>query len=156
MTHQSDEQSGTVVEGGQAIARTATEPIERILWRGQPIAYIVRREYYPEQTEFLTPDDFKQQVGFVVYPAGGTIAPHLHRPLKRSLIGTSEALLVRQGRVEVDLYSDDRRFIGTWTLEEGDLILLISGGHGFRMLEDTVLLEIKQGPYTGLDEKERF
>jgi hypothetical protein len=41
-------------------------------------------------------------------------------------------------------------------VREGDVLLLVKGGHGFRMLEETVFVEIKQGPYTGLDEKERF
>lgn len=133
-----------------------TELIERICWHEQPIAYIVRKDYRPSQTEFLTPDDFKQQLGFIVYQAGGRIAPHVHQPLRRNLVGTSEALIVRSGCLEVDLFNDARQLIATRVLEEGDLILLVSGGHGFRMLEDTVLLEIKQGPYTGQDEKERF
>jgi len=130
--------------------------IEWIKDGAQPIALIVRREYNPQATEFLTPLDFKQQVGFIVYPSGGAITPHVHRPLERHLIGTSEVLLVRSGRVEVELYTDHHKLITTRELRAGDLLLHISGGHGFRMLEDTVLLEVKQGPYTGLDEKEQF
>lgn len=130
--------------------------VEHIIWNGVPIGCIVRAEKMPEQTEFVTPDNVKQQVGFIVYPKGGEIARHVHIPLKRHLIGTAEVLLVRKGLLVADLYTDDKEFIGTWTLREGDLILLISGGHGFRCMEDTVLLEIKQGPYTGLVEKEHF
>ena len=130
--------------------------IEWIKHAGQVLALIVRRAHVPLATEFLTPVDFKQQVGFIVYPSGGAITPHAHRPLERHLIGTSEVLLVRSGRVEVELYTDHHKLIVTRELRAGDLLLHISGGHGFRMLEDTVLLEIKQGPYTGLDEKEQF
>jgi hypothetical protein len=56
----------------------------------------------------------------------------------------------------VDLYSEDRAFVASRQLGTGDLVLAIRGGHGFRMIEDTVLFEIKQGPYSGQAEKERF
>ena len=61
-----------------------------------------------------------------------------------------------EGRMEADFYNDDKQFVESRTLERGDLLVLVSGGHGFRCTEDTVLLEIKQGPYIGPDEKERF
>jgi hypothetical protein len=132
------------------------ELIEHITWNDQHIATIIRAEYVPECTTFITPDSYYQQTGFVVYSKDGVIQRHCHLPLQRHLIGTSEALLVRKGEVEADLYAIDKSFLGTWTLREGDIILLVGGGHCFRCLEDTVLLEIKQGPYTGLKEKEHF
>jgi hypothetical protein len=130
--------------------------IEHIKWNDQHIATIIRAEYEPSDTTFVTPDSYYQQTGFVVYPKGGVIQRHAHLPIQRHLIGTSEALIVRKGRVEADLFALDKSHLGTWLLEKGDIILLVAGGHGFRCLEDTVLLEIKQGPYTGLVEKERF
>jgi mannose-6-phosphate isomerase-like protein (cupin superfamily) len=129
------------------------EWIER---NGKPLAFIIRASLMPEKTTFLTPDDFKQQVGFVVYPKGGEIQRHVHRPLERHLVGTSEVLVVRKGRAEIDIYDDDRTLVATRELKAGDIMLMVGGGHGFRMLEDTVFLEVKQGPYTGIDEKERF
>ena len=132
------------------------EFVEHILFEGKPLAYIVRSEIAPKKTTFLTPSDFKQQVGFVVYPKGGEIQRHVHRPLERHLIGTSEVIVVRQGRCEIDIYNNQRQLVATEQLREGDILLMVDGGHGFRMLEDTVFLEIKQGPYTGLDDKERF
>jgi mannose-6-phosphate isomerase-like protein (cupin superfamily) len=110
----------------------------------------------PGKTTFLTPSELNLQVGFVVYPAGGEVARHLHRPLERHIVGTSEVLVVKEGRCQMDIYDDDRRLVATRELRKGDIMLMVGGGHGFRMLEDTVLLEVKQGPYTGLDEKERF
>lgn len=129
---------------------------ERIERNGKPLAHIIRAELMPERTTFMTPNDFKQQVGFVVYPAGGEIKRHLHRPLERHIVGTSEILVVRKGRAEIDIYDDDRTLVATRELRTGDVILMVGGGHGFRLLEDTVFLEVKQGPYTGIDEKERF
>jgi len=132
------------------------ELVERISDNTTTLAYIVRSELVPDKTTFLTPPDYKQQVGFVVYPAGGEIPRHVHRALERHLVGTSEVLLVKKGRCLLDIYNDERELVATRELREGDLMLMVGGGHGLRMLEDTVLLEVKQGPYTGLDEKERF
>ena len=131
-------------------------PVEQIIWKDKPLAYIIRAEMVPGKTTFLTPSELNLQVGFVVYPAGGEVARHLHRPLERHIVGTSEVLVVKEGRCQMDVYDDDRQLVATRELRKGDIMLMVGGGHGFRMLEDTVLLEVKQGPYTGLDEKERF
>ena len=136
--------------------KDAQDLVEKIMCGDVPLAYIIRGDLMPSRTTFLTPPQFKQQVGFVVYPAGGEIQRHVHRPLSRHLIGTSEVLIVRRGRCEIDIYNDDRELVATRELREGDIMLMVGGGHGFHMLEDTVFLEVKQGPYTGQDEKERF
>ncbi len=130
--------------------------VESIECDGQLIATIIRAEKMPDETEFVTGDDVKQQVGFVVYPEGGIIPRHIHVPMDRHLIGTSEVLVVRKGMLEADFYTDGKEFICTRLLRQGDVLLLISGGHGFRCLKDTVLLEVKQGPYLGPQEKQRF
>jgi mannose-6-phosphate isomerase-like protein (cupin superfamily) len=130
--------------------------VEQIACRSKPLAYIIRAEMKPAKTTFVTPPEFKQQVGFIVYPAGGEIQRHDHRPLERHLLGTSEVLVVQRGRCEIDIYNEDRELVATRELRPGDIMLMVGGGHGFRMLEDTVFLEIKQGPYTGEEEKERF
>lgn len=130
--------------------------IEHITWGDQPLCYIVRAAYRPQHTTFLTPPEFKQQVGYVVYPAGGEIKRHVHRSLERRLVGTSEVLVIKEGRCLIDIYNDERELVATRELSPGDVMLMVGGGHGFRMLEDTVLLEIKQGPYVGLEEKEQF
>ena len=132
------------------------ESVEKVFHGDQPLAYIIRARFSPDRTTFLTPDDFKQQVGFVVYPEGGEITRHVHRPLERRLVGTSEVLVLKKGRCLMDIYNDDKQLVATHELATGDVMLMVGGGHGFRMLEDTVFLEIKQGPYTGIDEKERF
>lgn len=130
--------------------------IEHITWNGKQLAYIIRAEMDPKETTFLTPPEFNLQVGFVVYPVGGEIARHVHRPLERHIVGTSEVLVLKKGRCKMDVYNDDQELVATCDLQAGDIMIMVGGGHGFRMLEDTVFLEIKQGPYSGLDEKERF
>ncbi len=130
--------------------------VEVIEKDGKPLTYVVRTSRLPDQTTFLTPPELLQQVGFVVYPAGGEVARHVHRLIERRVVGTAEVVLVKQGRCMLDVYSDDKELVASRELAPGDLMLLVGGGHGFRMLAATVLLEIKQGPYTGLEEKERF
>jgi hypothetical protein len=123
---------------------------------GKALAYIVRAGVAPAKTRFVTPSDSNFQVGFIVYPAGGEIQRHLHKPLRREIVGTAEALLIRSGSCAVDVFSDERVLVRSELLRAGDLIVFLAGGHGFRLLEDCVMLEIKQGPYSGVDEKTRF
>jgi hypothetical protein len=130
--------------------------VERICWNGKPLCYIIRNVLHPEKSIFLTPPEFNLQVGYIVYQAGHEIARHAHRPVERHIVGTSEVLVVRKGRCEIDVFNDDRCKVATRELNEGDIMIMVSGGHGFRMLEDSVILEVKQGPYPGVDEKERF
>lgn len=122
----------------------------------QVLAIIIPNEYVPGKTEFITPDSYMQQVGFIVYPKGGTIVPHLHHELPRKLMGTSEVLLLRKGHCWVDFYLENKSIFCSRELKAGDILLLVSGGHGFRMIEDTIFIEIKQGPYIGEQEKDRF
>ncbi|TET39254.1 MAG: hypothetical protein E3J72_01005 [Planctomycetota bacterium] len=130
--------------------------VEKITHDEKVLALIVRKEFRPEKTTFLTPESFNIQLGFVIYPENGEITPHAHKPLKREIIGTAEVLIVQKGKCIVDIYTNQGEPVASSTLAQGDILFLVDGGHGFRMLEDTVLLEVKQGPYIGLDEKERF
>jgi quercetin dioxygenase-like cupin family protein len=132
------------------------ENIEKIQSAGQILAYIIRADVLPNRTSFITPPEENQQVGFVVYPKGGKITRHRHHPVKREIIGTSEVLIVRKGRCLVDIYDEYKKLVKTCELRIGDTVLFVAGGHSFNMLEDTIFLEVKQGPYTGVDEKEYF
>ncbi len=133
------------------------EPIEVISWEGRPLTYIIRAGWSPDKTTFVTPPDANLQVGFVVYSKAGEITRHVHLPIERHVGGpTAEVLVVKEGRCEIDVYNDDRHKIATRELRAGDVMLSVRGGHGFRMLDDTVLLEVKPGPYHGPDESVRF
>lgn len=120
---------------------------------GNNIAMIIRKEHSPDKTQFFTPDEYNQQIGFIVYPKGEEVATHRHLPVDRRITGISEVLIVRKGRAIIRLYKTDKTFVAKRELKPGDLILLISGWHGIDFLEDTVIIEIKQGPYLGFDEK---
>jgi len=134
----------------------ANEFIEHIVYNNHQLAYIIRNSFVPECTTFLTPPELKQQVGYIVYPAGGEVRRHVHKKIQRRLNGTSEVVLIKKGHCLIDVYNDHHELVATREMHEGDLLLMVGGGHGFRMLEDTVLLEVKQGPYIGVNEKELF
>jgi len=130
--------------------------IESIKYANEDIAIIIKKGYKPESLEFLTPENYNQQLGIMKCIKDKIIQSHIHKPIKREVIGTSEAIFVCSGKVEVNLFNNNKEKVATRVLTEGDIIFLINGGHGFKMLEDSVLLEVKQGPYLGEDDKERF
>jgi hypothetical protein len=132
------------------------DAVERIGDLEHPYALLIRAHHAPERTQFLTPDSATQQLGFIVHRAGHRIQPHIHKLIDRVVPSTTEVLIVRSGRVRVDIYDTDRRPFTSRELGAGDVILLLRGGHGFEILEDAVMLEVKQGPYIGQDEKETF
>lgn len=134
----------------------ASNAVERFEWEGRPMAYVIRAAFSPERTTFVTPSELQLQLGFIVYPAGSEIPRHVHQPVERHLRGTPEVLIVKSGLCWIDIYNDDRQIVATTQLHPGDTMLMVGGGHGFRMIENTVLVEIKQGPYPGVDEKVRF
>ncbi len=123
----------------------------------QTIASIlIPADYKPTATSFITSPELAQQVGFVVYPAGGVIKQHIHKNTDRQSCSCSEALFVREGRLEIDIFDENKKLLATRELHAGDFVLMVSGGHGFRVLEATVLLEVKLGPYGGAADKELF
>jgi uncharacterized protein YjlB len=130
--------------------------LEAIAFGDVVLAYVSRDRPFPDTTTFITPDDCNLQVGQVVYAGGTRIDRHMHLPVERHLTGTTEVLIVQRGRCEVDIFGPDRQLVTTRELSVGDMLIAVAGGHGFRVLEDTVLLEVKQGPYPGGAEKERF
>jgi mannose-6-phosphate isomerase-like protein (cupin superfamily) len=123
---------------------------------GHALCYVIRGKTQPEQTTFITQPDAKQQVGFIVYPKGGVIARHIHRPLERHIIGMSEVLVVRSGHCQIEVYDQLESLVTVRDLYQNDVVVMVGGGHGFKVLEDTVLLEIKQGPYLGAEDKKLF
>ena len=130
--------------------------IETVESAGIRLALIVRREFSTDGITFFTDDSDTQQLGYMNRAKGYVIPPHVHIPVERTVGYTKEVLLVRSGSVRVDFYDDDRVYLLSVELFEGDVVLLSSGGHGFEMLEDCEMIEVKQGPYARDADKERF
>jgi len=123
----------------------------------ETIAIIIPAEFEKDGIEFFTPDDFSQQLAYMKRPAGHVIASHVHNKVQRSVQYTLETLFIRKGKLRIDFYTRDKKYLESAVLKTGDVILLASGGHGFEMLETTEMIEVKQGPYSGTDsDKIRF
>lgn len=130
--------------------------IETIKHIDQTIGIIIRSSFHKEGIEFFTPDMFSQQLGYMNRPAGYTIDPHVHNPVERAVVWTQEVLFIKSGKVRVDFFTDGRHYLESRVVSTGDVILLAAGGHGFEMLEPTEMIEVKQGPYCGDQDKSRF
>lgn len=130
--------------------------IEQLNNNGKILGLIIRANYHKNGISFFTPNDFSQQLGYMNRPKDYVIEPHVHNLVERKVDLTQEVLVVRSGKVRVDFYDDDRTYLESRILQSGDIILLAHGGHGFKMLEPTEMVEIKQGPYCGELDKIRF
>lgn len=130
--------------------------IENVTHKERILAVLVRADYQAEGIHFFTPDDFSQQLAYMNRPEGYVIAPHVHNAVPREVQFTKEVLFIKSGKVRVDFYDDQQIYLKSRVLNQGDVILLAFGGHGFEMLEATEIIEVKQGPYTGDADKTRF
>ena len=130
--------------------------IEKITHDGILFALILRRTFTAEGIQFFTPDDFSQQLAYMKRPMNWRIDPHVHNPVTRSVEYTHEVLFIKSGMVRVDFYEGMTSYLESRILHPGDVILLAHGGHGFTMLEESEMIEVKQGPYSGEGDKTRF
>ena len=130
--------------------------VEYIKVEEELLCIIVKAPTYLERTTFVTPENLNLQVGFVVYKAGDEVPRHYHNEIERTVSSTSEVINVRVGSCNVQIYDDSQNLVADRRLDVGDIVIFVGGGHGFRMNKDTVLSEVKQGPYIGIDEKTNF
>ena len=134
-----------------------TNDIIKIEYNNLLIAIIIPANYKNNGgIDFFTPNDFSQQLAYMKHPKGHIIEPHVHNVVVREVHYTKETLIIRNGSIRVDLYDNDRNYLESRILHKGDIILLNDGGHGFKALEDLEMIEIKQGPYAGDNDKTRF
>ncbi len=134
----------------------APNMIETILHNKIQLAYIIRADYHAEGVKFFTPDSYSQQLAYMSHKAGHKIDAHVHNQVNRQVEFTQEVLVIRKGRLRVDFYNKNQKYLESRELKAGDIILLASGGHGFQVIEDLEMIEIKQGPYAGNSDKTRF
>lgn len=130
--------------------------VETLKAGDQLLAVIVSGKFREKGIHFFTDNDLSQQLAYMRHPAGKVIDPHVHNPVSRNVHFTQEVLLIRKGKLRVDFYDDHQNYLESRILEEGDVILLATGGHGFEVLEEIEMIEVKQGPYAGDQDKTRF
>lgn len=130
--------------------------VEIVEKEGVRLAVIIRANFKKDGIEFFTDDNSSQQLGYMNRPEGYVIAPHRHNLVPREVKLTQEVLYIKSGKVRVDFYDNDQTYLHSTIVTTGDVILLADGGHGFKMLEQSEMIEIKQGPYCGEMDKVRF
>jgi mannose-6-phosphate isomerase-like protein (cupin superfamily) len=130
--------------------------LEQIVDQNQILAIILSDRFDQPGIHFLTPDNLSQQLAYMHHPTGKVISPHVHNPVPRQVVYTQEVLFVKAGKLRVDFYNDQQQYFESRVLGAGDTILLITGGHGFEVLEEVEMIEVKQGPYVGDQDKTRF
>lgn len=130
--------------------------LQEVTHNGQLLAMIIPHGFTKPGVNFFTPDSFGQQLAYMSHPPGHAIAPHTHNPVHREVTHTQEVLILRKGRLRVDFYDNTQSYLKSTVIEAGDVILLAAGGHGFEVLEEVEMIEVKQGPFTGKDDKCRF
>ena len=119
-------------------------------------AIIIKSNYEQEGIQFFTPNNFSQQLGYMNRPIGYKILPHYHNEISREVNFTNEVLFIKSGKIRVDFYDENQSYLDSRILRNGDFILLAKGGHGFEMLEKSEIIEVKQGPYVGDNDKTLF
>ena len=127
--------------------------VEHVEHEGVTLAIIIPANHSGDGIEFFTEKNYSQQLAFMRRPEGYMIAPHVHLPVPRQVVYTQEVLFIRKGIVRVDFYDKHEKYLKSRILEAGDCILLAQGAHGFEMLADSEMIEVKQGPYTEHDKR---
>ena len=130
--------------------------IDTITYHNQLLALIVSNKFNQPGIHFFTPNELSQQLAYMRHPAGKVIQPHVHNPVPREVEYTQEVLFIKKGKLRVDFYNNQQQYLESRILETGDVILLVTGGHGFEALEEIEMVEVKQGPYVGEHDKTRF
>ena len=120
------------------------------------LAVIIRADFQAEGIVFATPNELPQQLGYMKRPSGYQIDPHVHVLKRYDVQYSSETLFIRMGKVRIDFYTEQKEYLSSEILTAGDVVLLSRGGHGFEMLEESEIIEVKQGPYESDNDKIRF
>ena len=131
--------------------------IEKIIYKKKLFALIVRGKYRNKKgINFFTPKDATQQFGYIKHKKGHIIQPHQHRKRLTKIVTTTEVILLLKGSLKIDFYSMQRKYLFSRILNEKDIVMLVEGGHGFKVIKNVEMLEVKQGPYNLIKDKVKF
>ena len=131
--------------------------IEKIKYKKKLYALIVRGKYRNKKgISFFTPKEATQQFGYLKHKKGHIIQPHQHRKRLTKIMATTEVILLLKGSIKVDFYDEQKKYLFSKILKEKDIVMLVNGGHGFKVIKDVEMIEVKQGPYHLLKDKVKF
>jgi len=125
--------------------------IENISFKDEDFAIVLRSDYKVQESTFFTSPQNSMQLGVIKHEAGYLEKPHIHKK-PASLPDIQQVLFITKGKVQVDFFDDKARILGSVVLKKGDTILLMSGGHAIRVIEDLECFTVKQGPYKSIEE----
>jgi len=131
--------------------------IEKILYKKKLFALIVRRQFRKKNgINFFTSKEATQQFGFMKHKKNHIIKPHKHNKRLTRILRTTEVILLLKGTLRVDFYNNKYKYLFSKKINEKDIIMLIHGGHGFKVLKNAEMIEVKQGPYSLASDKIKF
>ena len=131
--------------------------IEKVLHKNKLFALIVRIQFRKKSgIKFFTSKEATQQFGYIKHKKNYIIKPHNHKKRLTKILKTTEVLLLLKGTLRVDFYDDKEKYLFSKIINEKDIIMLVHGGHGFRVLKDVEMIEVKQGPYSLASDKVKF
>ena len=131
--------------------------IEKIFHKKKLLALIVRGTYRKKKgITFFTPNESTQQFGYMKHKKKYIIKPHLHKKRITKISHTTEVILLLKGILRVDFYNYNKNYLFSKILKQKDIVMLVHGGHGFKVLKEVEMLEIKQGPYSLIKDKIKF
>ena len=131
--------------------------IEKIFNKKKLYAIIVRNKYKNKKgVHFFTDKSATQQFGYMNHKKDYLIMPHRHNKRKSNILWTTEVIIMMDGILRVDFYNNKEKYLFSKKLYANDLIMLSSGGHGFKVLKNVEMIEVKQGPYFISKDKVKF
>ena len=131
--------------------------IEKIKYKNKLFALIVSGNYRNKKgITFFTPDDTTQQFGYMKHKSGHIIKPHKHKKRITKILSTTEVIILLKGILRVDFYNQKQKYLFSKILRKKSIILLVHGGHGFKVIKDVEMIEVKQGPYNIEKDKVKF
>ena len=131
--------------------------IKEIIYKNKLYALIIKDSYQKKKgISFFTSNDANQQIGFMNHPKNYLIKPHNHQKRETKIFITSEVIILQKGKLRVDFYDTKKKYLFSVVVKKNQIIMLVHGGHGFKVLEPVKMLEIKQGPYVNNKDKIKF
>ncbi len=104
------------------------------------------RQQLVDSSEFL-------QIASLSLKRGENFAAHKHlwKILPNNNNIAQESWVILKGKIEVTFYDLNNDKLHSEILGPGDVSITLYGGHSYRIIEDSIALEFKSGPYLGKD-----
>ena len=131
--------------------------IENITHNKKNLALIIKNTYLKKKgVNFFTNNKLSQKVAFMSHKKGYLIQPHIHKKRLKKIYDTCEVLIMLEGSLKVNFYNNNKKYLFSKIIKKNDIIILLTGGHGFEILKNCKFIEVKQGPYNPTKDKFKF